>query len=262
MVYKKLIKLFLIICIANSMLYADKASNIIRVGKLIGKLTKSSKAIPNKKIVEFSKILKKPKGTKKLGKLLGKMKLSDEVLEDTFIRIAIYQKKIGEKEAKKMFFNLRNTKGFRTTLRKIIGNGTNKTAGHLNELKIANSAFKRGFKVKGIGVTFVDGIKKSPTDLDVLLKRKGKVFAIEAKDYAVNTSIPLDKFRGDMDTLASYVKENPSKKIIPIFSMTNKPKSIKKVRQLEKMAEKRGVQLIFATPEKQIEQIKMLGEIL
>jgi hypothetical protein len=262
MVNKKLIKLFLIVFIANSMLYADNVSNIIRVGKLIGKITKSTKAIPDNKIVDFAKILKESKGTKKLGKLLGKMKLSDEVLEDTFIRLAIYQKKIDVKEAKEMFSNLTNTKGFRTTSRKIIGNGTNKTAGHINELKIANGAFKRGFKVKGIGVTFVDGIKKSPTDLDVLLTRKGKVFAIEAKDYAVNTPIPLDKFRGDMDTLASYVKKNPSKKIIPIFSMTNKPKSAIKMKQLKKIAKEKKVELVFGTPEEQIEQIKMLGEIL
>ncbi len=251
-------KTLLITILINSILYANPVNDVMRVGKLI----KSSKVLSPKQIDKFAKILKETKGTKKLGKLLGKMNLKNEVLEDTFMRLAVYRKKINPKEAKEMFINLSGTKGFRTTLKKVVGNGTQKTKGHLNELKIANNATKRGFKVQGIGETFVDGIKKSPTDLDVLLTRKGKTFAIEAKDYSSKTTIPLDKFRGDMDTLVSYVKQNPSKKIIPIFSMTNKPNSISKMRQLEKMAEKKGVQLIFGNPQEQIVQIKLLGEIL
>ena len=98
--------------------------------------------------------------------------------------------------------------------------------------------------------------------VDILLTRKGKIFAIEAKDYAPKTNIRLDSVRGDMDTLLSYARQNSSKNVIPIFSMTNKPSSPLKLKQLEKIAEKRGVQLIFGTPEQQVEQIKLLGEIL
>jgi len=255
----KIVKiLFVIVALCNSTLYADQIKNIMRVGKLI----KSSKAFSPKQIAKFEKVLEETKGTEKLGKLLGKMNLKNDVLEDTFMRLAIYRKKIKAKEAKEIFLNLSGTKGFRTTLRKVIGNSGNKTAGHLNELKIANSATKNGFKVKNIGERFVDGIKKSATDLDVLLKRKGKTFVIEAKDYSSKTSIPLDKFRGDMDTLVSYVNKNSSEKVIPIFSMTNKPNSALKLKQLEKMAEKKGVQLIFGNPQEQVEQIKLLGEIL
>jgi len=94
------------------------------------------------------------------------------------------------------------------------------------------------------------------------LTRKNKTFAIEAKDYASKTQIPLDKVRGDMDTLVSYKNKNLSKKVIPVFSMTNKPKNALKLKQLEKIAEKKGVQLIFGNPQEQIEQLKLLGEIL
>lgn len=248
----------LIVLLFSSTIHANSITNIAKVGKLI----KSSKAFSPKQISKFAKILEDTKGTKKLGKFLGKMNLKNEVLEDTFMRLAIYRKKIGKVEAKEMFLNLSGSKGFRSTLKKIIGNGSQKTAGHLNELKIANSATKNGFKVKGIGKPFVDGIKKSTTDIDVLLTRRGKTFAIEAKDYASKTQIPLDKFRGDMDTLISYVNKNSSKKIVPVFSMTNKPKNLVKLKQLEKIAEKKGVQLIFGNPQEQIEQIKLLGEIL
>ena len=248
----------LIVCLATSIIHADTISNVIKVGKLI----KSSKAFSPQEISKFAKILEETTGTKKLGQLLGKMKLKNEVLEDTFMRLAIYRNKIEKVEAKEMFINLSGSKGFRTTLKKVVGNSTQKTTGHLNELKIANSATKNGFKVKGIGESFIDGIKKSPTDIDVLLTRKGKVFAIEAKDYMAKTDIPLDKFRGDMDTLISYVNKNSSKKVVPIFSMTNKPKNALKLKQLQKIADEKGVQLIFGNPQEQIEQIKLLGEIL
>ena len=237
--------------------HSDMVTNGVRVTKIV-----KSKAFSSKQISKFAKMLEETKGTKKLGKHLGKMNLKNEVLEDTFMRITIYQKKMKRKEAEEMFMHLTGSKGFRTTLKKVIGNSPQKTSGHLNELRIAHSASKNGFKVRGIGEVFVDGIKKSPTDLDILLTRKGKTFAIEAKDYAPTTNIKLDSFRGDMDTLISYARENPSEKIIPIFSMTNKPKNSLKLRQLEKTAEKRGVELIFGTPQQQVDQIKLLGEIL
>jgi len=248
----------LVVLLFSSTIHADTINNVIKVGKLI----KSSKAFSTKKIAEFAKVLENTKGTEKLGQILGKMNLKNEVLEDTFMRLAVYRKKIDKVEAKEMFINLSGSKGFRSTLKKVVGNSTQKTAGHLNELKIANNATKNGFKVKGIGKSFIDNIKKSPTDIDVLLTRKGKVFAIEAKDYMAKTDIPLDKFRGDMDTLISYVNKNPSKKVVPIFSMTNKPNNTLKLKQLEKIAEKKNVQLIFGNPQEQIEQIKLLGEIL
>lgn len=253
-IIKSLVLTLLLLTISGS---ADMVTNGVRVVKLI-----KSEAFSSEEILKFAKILEETKGTKKLGKLLGDMHLKNEVLEDTFMRLAIYRKKIDRVEAEEMFMNLSGSSGFRSTLKKVIGNSSQKTAGHLNELKIANSAAKSGFKVKGIGEVFVDGIKKSPTDLDILLTRKGKIFAIEAKDYAPSTNIRLDSVRGDMDTLLSYARQNSSSRVIPIFSMTNKPSSPLKLKQLEKIAEKRNVQLIFGTPEQQVEKIKLLGEIL
>lgn len=243
--------------VLTSFINADIVRNCYRISKIVNKqfLSKTD-------ITKYAKVLEETKGTKKLGKILGKKNLDNAVLEDTFIRLAVYKKRLSKSEADEMFLHLSGSKGFRTTLKKVVGNSPQKTSGHLNELKIAHNASKNGFKVKAIGEPFVDGVKKSVTDLDVVIKRKGKTFVIEAKDYASNTHIPLDKFRGDMNTLVSYVNKNPSEKIIPIFSMTNKPNNITKMRQLEMIAKKRNIQLIFGTPSQQIEQIKLLGEIL
>jgi len=229
--------------------------------KTISAISKSEKILPEKGIIRLSKLSDEIGGTAKVGRELGKLNLPKEVLEDSYLRIAIHQKKLTRNEAEKMFSRLSGTSGFRQTLRKVIGNNNVGTIGHLNELRIADNASINGFKVLGIGEKFSDGLKKSLTDIDILLKRNGKVFAIEAKDYASTTKLQLDKFRADLDTLVSYKNKN-SKHVIPIFTITNKPTDPRYLTLMQHDADKRGVQLIFGNPQEQIEQIKMLEKIL
>lgn len=230
--------------------------------KYAAKLIKSSKALSPKQIKKLAKLLEEVHGTKKIGKVLGKMKLPNEVLEDTFMRLAIYTKKIKRKEAEEMMQHLKDVPGFRTTLRKIIGKSGKKTVGHLHELRLAKKASKNGFKVVGIGEKFSDGIKSMPSDIDVLLRKKNKLFAIEAKSYLPTTNMKPSMIKADMKTLSNYTKQDKSKNIIPIFSITNKPSSKNTLKILETEAKKNGVQLIYGNPQEQIEQIKLLSEIL
>jgi len=82
------------------------------------------------------------------------MNVSDEILEDAFMRIAIYNNRINKIEGEKIFINLRRTEGFRSTLNKINGVNPLQLKGHLNELRIANSAAENGFDVLAIGKKF------------------------------------------------------------------------------------------------------------
>lgn len=231
------------------------------VKSAISAISNNERVLPKDEIIRLSKLSDEIQGTKKVGKELGKLNLPDDVLEDTFMRIAIHQKKITRRDAEKMFSRLSSVLGFRTTLRKVIGNSNVGTAGHLNELKIANIASVNGFKVLEIGEKFIDGLKKAPTDVDVVLKRRGKTFAIEAKDYAPTTKISMEKFRGDLDTLIAYKNVNGNN-VIPVFTMTNKPNDLKHLEKLKYEAKKRGVQLVFGNPQEVIEKIKMLDSIL
>jgi len=226
---------------------------IIQLGKIEG-------ALPEKKIVELTEMIQKAGDIKKVGKILGEMKLSDDILEDTYMRIIIQQRKITREEAEEIFENLRGVKGFRTTLSKVSGISDVKSVGHLNEIRIANNASKNGFEVVSIGEIFQDGYKQI-TDIDILLKKNGKIFPIEAKDYSSGTMIPMDKFRADMDTLVSYKNQN-GKNIIPIFSITHHPDNPATRVLLEKEAERRGIQLIYGNPQEQIHLINQLSEIL
>ncbi|SEH04929.1 PDDEXK family nuclease [Candidatus Venteria ishoeyi] len=231
------------------------------LSKTISAISKSTKVLPGHEVIKLSKLSTEIKGTVKVGKELERLKLSNEALEDAFLRIAIHQKKLTRKEAEEMFLNLRGVTGFRQTLRKIVGNSETKTAGHLNELRIAQKSNKNGFKILGIGEKFNDGLKRSSTDIDLILDKNGKKFIIEVKYYATTSKISMDNYRADLDTLIKYKNKNGNN-IIPIFTITNKPKDSNYLKMLQYEADKRGVQLIFGNPQEQIEQIKILGKIL
>ena len=128
---------------------------------VIGPLIKSAKALPDGEIVRLASLGSKTGGTKEIAQTLGKLNLPAEVLEDSYVRIAIQQSKISRSEAEGAFIRLRGTPGFRSTMSKIVGNSEVKTSGHLNELRIADNASQNGFKVNGIGVAFNDMKKVS-----------------------------------------------------------------------------------------------------
>ena len=227
----------------------------------IARISKNTKSLPDDEIVKLSKLSDEIHGTKKVGKQLGKLNLPKEALEDSYMRIAVNQGKISRKEAEEMFSRLSGTPGFRGALSKVIGNSTKKTIGHLNELKIANHASQNGFKVLGIGEKFSDGLKKAPTDIDIILKQANKTFAIEAKDYSSLSRFPVDKYRADLDTLVQF-KNKHSDDVISIFSITNKPNSSRYLKTLQHEADKRGIELIFGSPREQVQKMKLLGQIL
>ena len=252
---------FLILLLAPPpQVHAFWGSLLKKSPSMIAKLAKSSKALPDDEIINLSKLSDEANGTVKVGKRLGKLKLPNDVLEDTFMRIAIHQGKIARPEAEGMFVRLGDTPGFRSTLRKIIGNNDLVTKGHLNELRIADSASMSGFNVLGIGEKFTDGLKRAPTDIDIILERGGKRFAVEAKHYAPTKQISMDQYRADLDTLVEY-KKTHLQQVIPIFAMTNKPDG-HYLKILKYEANKRGVELIFGEPQGLVEQTKILAEIL
>ena len=211
--------------------------------------------LPEDEIVKLSKMSDTFKGTKEVKKYIGQLNLTPKAQEDTFLRIAMHQKKINTAEAQQIFKNLSGTDGFSSALNKVIGNSKEVTKGHLNELHIANNAAENGYEVVAIGKKFNDGIKAADTDIDVMLRINGQDVLIEAKSYASTTRFPLDKYRKDLDTLNIYAKQESKGEALKIFSFTEKPKSDNLLKQYELWAKKKGVRLIFGTPDQQIAQI-------
>ncbi|MCK2097632.1 hypothetical protein [Thauera aromatica] len=226
----------------------------------IAMISTVSHALPEGEIVRLARLAAETKGTIRVGEELGRLNLPNEVLEDAFLRIAVHQGRILRAEAEGMFSRLTGVPGFRTTLRKVVGNSEVGTAGHLYELRLADSAAGRGIKVLGIGEKFDDGLKQAPTDIDVLLQHRRTTFAIEAKNYAPSTMMPLDRYRADLDSLVAYRRENGNQ-VVPIFSMSNRPEDARHLKLLQHEAKKRQVELIFGSAEESVEQIKLLGEL-
>ena len=222
-------------------------------------IAKIAGALSGKNIKALVKLSEEANGTKKVGETLGKLKLPDNLLEDTYLRIAIAQGKVLRKEAKEMYRNLSGVPGFRTTLRKITGDNLIATKGHLNELRIANEASRNGFSVSAIGKRFNDGVKKNDTDIDIILEKGGKNFIIEAKESKDFKN--MIQFRSDIETLVQYKKQSGGN-VTPVFTITNPPNSPQRIRQMQAEAERQGVQLIFGNPSEQIIKIEMLEQII
>lgn len=265
---KRVIQLFLsfFFLLSVSLLPLNEAQAFLSTAAKVawGPLSKKIAVLSSVEIKRLSQMIKGPGDVTKVKTLIGGMKLPSEAIEDAFARIAIHRGNIPREEAEAMFKNLHGVKGFGSTISKTIGVNPAGTRGHLNELRIANKAAEHGFKVEGIGIKYSDGIKKSPTDLDILISKNGKIFPIEAKDYDDLAFHNLSNtMRPDMDSLVAYKKMAPSpEKTHPIFTITNRPSDPNVLRMIEKDAEKRGIELIFGSPEQQIIQIQQLQKIL
>ena len=226
-------------------------------------LSHSAKILRDARIEKLSELSNETGGVKKIGDLLGKENLPNDVLEDTYLRIAVRKETISREEARGMFSRLSGVGGFRPTLRKMIGNNSSVTKGHLNELKIADEAHQLGFKVRKINEPFRDGMKGGWTDIDITLEKNGKIFAVEAKSYNPGTEIPMSDFRRDLNTLVAYTNRSPQpENVVPILSMTSKPANPKTLRMLKREARERNIELIFGDPKNQALQFEQLGAIL
>ena len=216
--------------------------------------------LANETIEYLSKLAREPKGAAKVGSILGKERLTPEGIEDALLRIAVRNGVIPEDEALGMFSRLSGVKGYSSTLRKVMANKQPMAQGHLNELRIADSASQRGFSVLGIGQKFDDGIKKAFADIDVVIEKNGTVFVLEAKDYAAKGRFPMDQFRADMETLRQYKTALKREKVIPVFSVTRMPDSGQDWKRLLEAAEP-DIRVIVGSPDEQAVILRFIERI-
>lgn len=239
--------------------YAFSPANAKAVATFLLPASKNFKyALPAERVQEFASIAMKPGGAKVVGETVGKMNLHQAVVEDTFARILVAQGRVQHGEADGWMRRLSGVPGFRGAMSKSMGASEANTIGHLNEVRIADSAARSNFKVHGIGVRFNDPNKKGVTDIDVLLERNGKHVAIEAKAYPGDAAIPMDGFRADMLTLAEYRMAMAPKKVVPVFAMTNKPANPESWELLQQAAKQHEVELLVGSSDELVLQLPLL----
>lgn len=190
---------------------------------------------------------------KQAAQAIGKLKLSQETLERTYLSILISQGKISAKAAEELFKNLKGVPGFVSTMKKASSINPAQQMGHLFELKLANEARKQGFSVLGIGTKFRDFAKKGLTDMDLLLERGGRKVFIEAKNYPDVDWVSLPLFRRDMESLV-HAKEVFGQ-AERCFIISNLPSNPNIVAALKAAAEKNGVKLVFGSAESAVSQV-------
>lgn len=218
----------------------DLVKFAVRGGKTAKSLHNVAGALSKSKITELAEIAKKPGGLKTVGEVLSEGKYADTVLENAYIRIAIKNKVITEEFGEEVFKKFSGVDGFRTIVRKINIANPATSKGHLQELQIANEAVKNGFKPVSFGFRYADGLKQAETDMDILLKKGDKLFAIESKAYA--GEVPMDMVRADTESLLAF--SSARKDCVPVFSFLKEPPELTK-----KYLQYKNVNLLYGTPE-------------
>lgn len=243
--------------IRRAVLVAQKAKT---AGKIVAALGKCANALPDDEINRLAQIASKPNGLEEVGKILGKAnyigKYGDEaghlILQDTYLRIALKNGKISNKVASEALEHLGGTPGLTTLLRKINSSSVSQAKGHLRELEIAMSAQKRGFSTVSLGQKFADGLKKGDTDLDVLLRKNGKNFAIESKAYS--GKVPDSMVKADAESLITFCKEIDG--TVPVFCFETAPS-----RTAQYFLSKREVKCIVGTPDEIVAKLDILANL-
>lgn len=228
----------------------------------IAKISTVDGTLSDRSIRELLTQSKELGGTAKVGNTLSKLDepgtFREEILEDAYLRLLIAQEHLSRSEAEEFFLNLENVPGFRSNLRKISGNNPFVSTGHLNELRLANSMTKNGFKVRGIAQPFNDPQKRGITDIDLIVERGNKILIFEAKDYAPSTRLPMDGFRADIGSLEQYQLAFPDQEVIPIFTLTNVPQNPLDLQSIISETTRRNVQLFIGSAEENTIQILQL----
>lgn len=227
------------------------------------RLGKSARALPEQEISRLATMSSHKKGLSEVGEELAKLKLplrygdeaGDLILQDTYLRIGVKNGRFSQKVADETFELAQTSKpqGLRALIRKINSTCDAQSKGHLRELQIALSAKKRHFEPISFGEHFYDGLKKAPTDLDVLLQRGGKRYAIESKAYA--GSVPNDMVMRDADSLLAYCKDKPN--TIPVFCFETAPSQLS-----QELLRSKGIRCLIGDADDIAGLLDLLGPIL
>lgn len=213
---------------ANNLRRAARAASIGKAGlRGAAALGKCRHALPDTEIARLADIASRKGGVKEVGQILGKMDLPGKygekaghlILQDTFLRIAVKNGHLTKTLADDALKHLSGTPGLTSLLRKINSVSPSQVKGHLRELEIALCTRERGFKTVSLGQKFADGIKGADTDLDILLRRGGKNFAVESKAYS--GVIPDSMAKADAKSLAAFCKK--VKNTVPVFCFEKEP---------------------------------------
>ncbi len=137
------------------------------------------------------------------------LRLGNAGTAELVLRVAAKDGRISAREAELLYGSLRETPGFDKTAKLLlVGEKSSKQLiGPLQELRIASKLQKSGYKVIELRKYFPHDPAKKWTDIDIIVEKGGKRFAIESKAWA--RKMQWDQIALDVGTLKAYEKLNP-----------------------------------------------------
>lgn len=198
---------------------AEAALNGARAAKAARGLGAIAGALPESEITGLAARCGRAGGLEEVGKILGAKMLGNTQLEDAYLRMAVANGRLDQPVAQRVFSELGGTPGLRTLARKVNSVSGVQAKGHLQELLVGLHAKERGMEVVEFGRRFDDGVKRAPTDIDLVLGANGRQLAIESKAYV--SDVPMDVVRQDAVSLEVFCKANPGTR--PAFCFGTRP---------------------------------------
>lgn len=150
-----------------------------------------------------------PRGYRALMEHIGSLRLGNKETAELLVRVAAKDGRISVKEAETLYSSLGEVPGFTKTAKwLLVGEKSSaQLIGSLQELRIASSMQKGGYKVVELRALFRDPAKKGMSDIDLVVEKGGKRFAIESKAWAQEAQ--WDQIVKDAGTLKAYEKLHP-----------------------------------------------------
>jgi Holliday junction resolvase-like predicted endonuclease len=147
------------------------------------------------------------------------------------VRVAAQDGRLTVQEAETLYSSLRDVPGFAKTAKWLLvgERGSKQLIGSLQELQIASKLQKSGYKVVELRAHFRGDPAKKFTDIDLIVEKGGKRFAIESKAWGKEAQ--WDQIALDAGTLKAYEKIHPGTTSYFLFKQSPSDLVIKKLNE-------------------------------
>lgn len=188
----------------------------------------------SEKIIEEALVVFRSSGSQGYRNLMvhaGQLRLGNAGTAELLLRVAAKEGRIEIQEAETLYRSLRDVPGFSRTAKWILvgERSSSPVIGSLQELRIAGNLQKSGYKVLELRAPFRGDPVKRLTDIDLIVEKGGKRFAIESKAY--QKGLRWDEIALDADTLKAYANQNHGTTLYFVFKTRPSDLVMKKLNE-------------------------------
>ncbi|MGL4722871.1 MAG: hypothetical protein ACRCV3_06250 [Desulfovibrionaceae bacterium] len=217
-------------------------------------------AINGKSFAQFAKkCTESSKGIHFVQKNLATMNVSQDVLVNTYLRIAVQNKLISSEEATEIYTNLKNTEGVDIPLFKVNLSNTIQLKGHLHELRMASTASLFGFNIHAMNKIYQVQEENKQYEVDILMKKYDRLIGIEVKDLADSRGTNFKDILDGVKKMGAFKRYQGDATMLSILTQSGRPPVNDKFNILHSTALSLGVEVLYGGIREQLLQIDALA---